>query len=459
MARIEISITDAYIQNWSTQEGLREVLQNGQDEAEARPDHPMRVHYSARKQTLTVTSEGVTIDRAALLLGETSKRGTKARGQFGEGLALGLLALVRAGHPVRIENGTETWTPDLEYSEAWGRSVLTIQTRALGTPRPHLRIKVGALPPAAWTECIRRTLFLPGALRPDERTIIPTDRENRVLLDRPGEIYVRGLWVAAIPKLAAGYDLADVEIDRDRRMIDAWDLCWRLGALWTHAIAQSTTRAAALNHVHRALEGGHEDTDQVAHHLRYDEDARKAIAAHFVTTHGETALPVADTTTADKATAAGLRPIPMTAVAVAVLEAALGQTAADAIAKAKRTCPIVPILRDDLNPTEAARWTYVEAVARSLMGDRTPPLAVASLPPDVVGCLQDGRVYLDRSLLGAPAPGEAVVTLVHELAHATSGAGDLTAAHHALCEALTARLVNHLAGDRWPAPDAQRRSD
>ena len=91
---------------------LNLTVQNAKD-AEDYDGLAMQIDHKPRSQTLTITTKGISIEASTLLLlGKTSKNGSDQRGKFGEGFALGCLALVRAGHPVTIDNGHERWKPE-----------------------------------------------------------------------------------------------------------------------------------------------------------------------------------------------------------------------------------------------------------------------------------------------------------------------------------------------------------
>ena len=103
---IELTIKTDYLPGWGTYEGVRELVQNGRD-AETELNAPFSVQH--RGNTLCLSNTGARMPREALLMGHTTKRGNNELiGKFGEGLKLGVLALVRAGHTVVIENRDET---------------------------------------------------------------------------------------------------------------------------------------------------------------------------------------------------------------------------------------------------------------------------------------------------------------------------------------------------------------
>src|SRR3970040_1423187 len=109
--KLELSIKTDYLPEWGTWHGIRELVQNGRD-AEIQFDAPLKITHQG--QTLRIENVSVTLPHEALLFGHTTKtdRGDLA-GQGGEGLKLGVLALVRGGQPVTIHSGNEVWKPTI----------------------------------------------------------------------------------------------------------------------------------------------------------------------------------------------------------------------------------------------------------------------------------------------------------------------------------------------------------
>ena len=450
---MELSITRNYVPAWGLLDAAREILQNAQDEVEANPDHPMRVRYSARQQRLTITSEGVVLDRAVLLLGQTSKRGTGARGQFGEGLDLALLSLVRANHPLRIENGMESWIPDLRYSEAWGQQVLVIETRRLQTPRNHFMVQIDAVSQEDWDTIVSRTLFLPGSLPRDEPVIAVG--EHKVLPTRPGRVYVRGIWVADVPNLSCGYDLAHAEIDRDRRLIDPWRLRTTVAEIWADAAMASREH---VDRIWQMLRINAEDTRGLANQIQYGYGAnatriKNAVTEAWTERHGDS-VPVSSTQDAERADAAGIPAVLTTPAEAEVVNAATGRTLAIKLAE-KATTYSRKWGVADLTAAPAhirTRWATVCEIAHVIVGGRTPlPISIAEMhSADTMGLFTGGEVILADHLLSRDTPGEALITLAHEMAHAHGG--DLSLGHRDAAEVYAGRVIDYIAamGANWP---------
>jgi len=458
MARFEISVSAGYVPGWGLQEGIREVFQNSRDEEERCPQHPMQASYTSRGNGhLNITTVGVTLDRAVLLLGETTKVGTRARGQFGEGLSLALLALVRAGHDVRIENGDESWLPSLRYSEQWGRELLVVDTRALGTNRNHFKVEIQGVFLDDWEEVKRRTLFLPGALPKNEKVLRVGD--DTVLLKRPGDVYAKGLWVGRYSDLAVGYDLDSVQLDRDRKLVDYWDLRYKLGELWGRALECEESATLLVEHVGPMLAADTPDVGSLRHAI--GARAKAALVGGFTALHGDEAVPVRSTEEAEKVEAAGLTAVIVSRIEYEVLEASFGKSSERRIKEAFEGGDVILGSREIHAEGLTGRFNYLRVLAERLgidadlsvvrfKGDRfLGQYRYGDLLMDSFGKEKSPRaqVWLAESLLKEDAPGKALVTLCHEGGHAAGG--DLTLGHRSAEERLLSQVIDLLCRGRW----------
>lgn len=417
----------------------------------------MHVEYSARTKRLVITSDGVVLDRAVLLIGASGKQGTRARGIHGEGLDLALLVLTRLGAGVRIENGGESWIPDLRYSEKWGRDVLVVETNKLRQPRNHFRIEIDGLIPEGWETIRKRCLFLPGAIDPGEHVL--KIGEDRVLLDRPGEVYVRGLWVAHMPEMKHGYDLSFADLDRDRRLIEEWKLRSKLADLWLKALEDETLREEARIRVKALLDGSARDIEGLDTGILYaiggekTQAAKRALVETFQKEFGENAVPVSSTSEAEEAKAAGLVPVPTNSVWKRTLESASGKNLDKQIQLAHES--VLKVLTpDDLSTLGILhRWTAIRDILKALLTETELEARLSIVQfrgTQTLGQREGKDLRLAVHLLEKDQPGEAIVALVHEVAHLVSNRHD---GRHELAElALMATLCNVWYPGVWTLP-------
>lgn len=240
MAKIPLTIDPTYCENWGFWEGIRELVQNAKD-ADEYDGFKMDINPLPRTNKLVVSSEGVVIDPARLLLlGSSSKRDGVQRGKFGEGFVLGILALVRAGHPVTIYNGDEVWRPEIAEPDEGhpfeGSKLLVFNTRKLQSTREAFSVEVECVTPEIWAETKKMFLFL---TLPKVHEIVKVGSDTVLLSETyKGHVFSRGIFVNKVPELDAGYDLHDMKLDRDRHLIDEWDLKFKLANLWNRAFEE-----------------------------------------------------------------------------------------------------------------------------------------------------------------------------------------------------------------------------
>lgn len=303
MSKIELSLTTDYCPSWGLWEGVREHIQNAKD-AEEFLEKPMTIDYTPKTGLLRITSFGVTLNKSVLLLGKSDKRdGRNFRGFHGEGLKTGTLALVRAGYTVTIYNDDEKWTPELAASDQYnGEVVLVFNTRKLKNISPNFVVEISHIDQAVWLALKERFLFL----SPPHVDEIHRFSQGAILLNEKYKalIYVKGIYVGRVNGLEMGYDLDNAELDRDRRVIDAWDLQWRLGQFWQEALKDNPELHGAT--AYRLLRNDALELRGLKHHA--DERVAKALRKELEKAHGQV-VPVADEYMAREIEALGGKPV------------------------------------------------------------------------------------------------------------------------------------------------------
>src|SRR6266542_4011653 len=284
MAKIPLHIDPEYCSSWGFLEGIREYIQNARDAHEF-DNHEMKIEHSARKNKLTISNRNVVVPPENLaILGKTSKRGTDQRGQFGEGFVLGTLALLRAGNSVAIYNGDEVWRPSIERADAGpfaGQKLLTLNTHKLQSTRDTFSIEVENVSKEVWEETQKLFLFLsPPRAEWMVKTVFGT-----VLLgpEYRGKVYARGIYVNKLAELECGYDLNDLRLDRDRRLVDEYELKGKLPAIWN--AAHELEPSKFLPRIYEMAKNGRIEVKELT--WRADEKLRKSLRAAFEREYGE----------------------------------------------------------------------------------------------------------------------------------------------------------------------------
>jgi hypothetical protein len=440
--RYELTIDAEYLSDgrWDVAAGIREFMQNARD-AEIEQNAKLDVsHYvnSDGKGVLVIENEGAVLAKDTLLLGRSTKRDKQdvLAGKWGEGYKLGALALLRGGYEVKIRNGGEVWTPAIEPSEKFGgRPVLVFNVVAGRAERNRVRVDIIGVSQDDWKALREHFLFL------YRRDIESVETVHGTILLSPkfrGRLYVKGILVNTDPELEYGYDLKDAELDRDRRIIESYDLRTRLNRVWGEAIA---ARPDLFDDYYRMLSKRARDVDGIREWSAstVPVTVREMVAARFVQQHGSEAVPVATIAESKDIEHLGARGIIAPESLAALLSTVIGD--ADKVKNRLRTEVKQTYSWADLTMVE--QDTLLDSIA---MVDLTEPLeldivdVVSFRSAELEGQFKDGRILVARSMLASRRGTLAV--LVHELAHRKGLDGDK--GHVAEIERIYSDLVERL---------------
>jgi len=291
MSKFELSINVKYLPEWGVWEGVRELIQNGKD-AEVEFNAPLTVDW--KNGTLRIENEGAVMNREALLFGTTRKGGrADLIGKFGEGLKLGVLALVRAGRPVTIRSGSEVWDPTIARSEKYDAEVLMFDIKGNRKEEKRVRVEIGGVIESEWNIFRSRFLFLKDKRESDKETV-KTEKGSLLLHKKyAGKVYSKGIFVMNDVKMTYGYDLPNIELDRDRKMVNHTDLTTSTARVWSEA---AVTRPDLFDAYFDMTCSFDAPNDVVAtDYWNNDIETVKKVAARWLRRHGDNAVPVLST--------------------------------------------------------------------------------------------------------------------------------------------------------------------
>jgi hypothetical protein len=394
----------------------------------------MTVRYS--KGVLRLHNEGADMDRKALLIGHTTKVGMGLRGQFGEGLDLAFLAGVRAGLKIVVETRTERWEPTIAYSEEFGANCLSVQTRARKVAGSGVTVLV-EISEERWEECRNKFIFLSDI--PDDQIVrIPEKGSILLQAERKGHVYVRGIFVDCLPKLSCGYDLEGVKLDRDRRMIDVWDLQWRLGAMYQDAVSRRPEAIAPQ--LYKMLRDGAEDTQHLHYHS--SPGTIDVMAESFRSEHGQNAVPVSSIAEAVELEHFGRRGVVVEEGLRKTLEK--GNLNVAAIKSQLKNEVVRSVAWSDLSDVQKNLLSEAATLLDTVCPETAPILSKVNIvefcDPLIQGLFTGSNGRIDLALRLLDSPKDTLCTLVHETAHALSSDGDGGKGHVQTIEDLWARL-------------------
>lgn len=437
--RIELTIKTSYLPDWGIWEGIRELVQNAKD-AETEFSAPMTVRHRA-PSTLVIENEGTVLPHEALLLGYSSKQDRSDMiGKFGEGLKLGILALVRKDIPVKIRSGSEVWVPRIVRSEKFNADVLAFDIHKGRKDERRVQIEIQGVTEDTWEKIRDRFLFLTKVA--SHKKITPPADSGTILLDPKylGKVFVRGIHVYTNASLRYGYDLADVEVDRDRKMIDQASLRWRLTRLWQNAVKNDPGLVDCYIQLLDDQAADLEGLDSwSAKNLA--EQVLDKVAARFQRRHGDNALPVTSLSQSAEIEHLGMTGVVVSGTLRAVLEAKLGT-----VEENKEKLQFLPkhtYSWSDL--TEKEKTNLLEAIDRV---NQHEPITLADVDvvdfrnDDTEGLFKAGRVLVAKKCIASKIG--ALTVLVHEAAHKHGSDGEMS--HVRNIERIWGGIVEQISG-------------
>jgi hypothetical protein len=438
MPRIELTITTDYLSSWGAWEGLRELVQNGKD---AETEFEAKLSIDWYNNTVRIENEGAVLPHEALLFGFSTKREREDLiGKFGEGLKLGVLALVRAGYPVKIRSGSEVWTPEIVQSDKFNAKVLAFDIQGGRKDEKRVRVEVGNIDKETWDKLKLKILFL-GKLKD---TDVVHAYHGDLLLDEEmkGQLYVKGIWVQSKPDMLYGYNFNDATLDRDRRMIESYDLNYKAKSIYAEAAGR---RPDLLPGFMAALDCEAPDIAGISEvgAMYLPAQVIEAVVGEFQKRHGLNAVPVTTTGESKDIEHFGKLGIVVPRSLKAILATKLDTFDSIKEKLAKET-------------TKVYSWSELDAGQRKVLGEAMD-LIILAVPsaglcdvdvadfhdPKIEGMFKDGRVLVASRML-ATVRG-ALTVLVHEYAH-KQGGGDGDKPHIEHVENIWATIVTSLWG-------------
>lgn len=296
--KVELPITKDYLPSWGKWHGFREIIQNGLDQ-EIQDGNRLIVRFCQinEKDSIEIRNEGAVLDRKAFLFGYTTKTGNDACiGQYGEGLKLGILALLRAGVEIELDVGPDRWKACFIHSRKFGTTILGFNVIKNMWTYPHdVCVYLIGIKKEEYEELISKRLLAVG----DGRNIIRLKGADYYgdLLPEPemkGKIFVKGVWVQDKPNMEFGYNLTSVKLNRDRDIIEDWAVGY-YSALVINSVLDSKTNyeQEILNRIYHGIFMNPDSVEskELSNCLNKEHIGR--LATTFKIEHGLHAVPVA----------------------------------------------------------------------------------------------------------------------------------------------------------------------
>lgn len=401
--KIEITVTKDYVGSWGTYEGVREIIQNGID-GEQEYGCELQVSYTPNDK-LAIENIGGSIPKEALLIGFTTKKDNDGLiGKFGEGLKLGVLALLRAGNTVKIKNGSEIWTPVIEQSDNFDAEVLKFKITTAKKPAKGLRVLIGGVSRQDWEKYKRSFLML----KQKSASMVETFYGD--LLTAPhhaGRVYVKGIEVERHDDLVYGYNFKDADVDRDRRMISSWDLEYKMAHILGAVMA---TGHKYKRKIYKMLKESARDVKRLDY---VGENTAKKLLDEFTKEHGTEAIPVANESEAREVGHYGKRGIVVPEAMAAVMKVTLGDMAQVKKTLCDATYTVIPKVALETHRRNNY-YTALKMVSKVTEVD-DGNIQIVEYKDNTLGQYVGGSIRIGtRALDTLPM---ALATLVHEVCH------------------------------------------
>lgn len=429
MAKIELSIKDTYVPTWGVWECVREIIQNGLDEDQK--GHKLTVKH--RNGWLTVYNHSAQLETNALLMGETDKADNpELIGEHGDGLDVGLLAGIRSGLEIKITTQTQSWIPYIGHSDIYKSNVLCIKTRQLKKKLDGTTVAI-KIDKEAWETLTKH--FIRFANIDPEKTIHVKDTGTLILdPEYQGNVFAKGIYVQHIQDLKYGYDLRHVKVDRDRRVIENWDLKYRLAEMFRQALASNPTATSPI--IYESLRDGNPDTDGLEYYT--SSSISDAVAEQFKKEQGDNAIPVTSIGESSTLTHLNKRGVVVNTVFSKVLSNSTKIQNAYQVQAEYNESTLKAYSWHDLTDEERANLTeaaaLLDAVVPGVSSEKqyVPVLDRVNIADfaksDLLGRQLDGnKILIAKKILADKQ--ETLLTLVHEEAHRISDSEDGTAGH------------------------------
>lgn len=399
--KIQLSISKDYAPSWGTWQGVREIMQNWMDAFE---EGDYVEHDGTRLNV--VNESGALRQQDIAVLGSSTKFGDGAsRGQFGDGLKVGCLALVREGLTVRFKTGGYWYRASIEQSKEHGAEVLTFRSRRAmrkdDGPEDGVRFVIEGLTRSQWDEMRGRFIFEPG--------------RRGVIEERPGAIFVKDIWVCDRAGFAFGYNLDDAEVGRDRDLVSDFNVRYYAGKALARALDDGEISA---QRVMGLLEDGAAEAEYVQSFIT--SKGRAAVKTVFEETHGDEAVAVHTDEDHRTAEHLGLRPV--------IVNKALVQTVPEVRnEKMSADSVILTYAPTDLSREEDMNLQCALMLVGEERFDGLKIEIVKFAEESQLGSRDGGTINVSRLVLSNSY--KTVKVLVEELAHTAGGDGSLPHKH------------------------------
>ena len=223
----ELTLTASYVSDWTFNDAIRELIQNGIDQEVLDPSNKFDMEYDYDTKILRLISPKSKLNINTLLLGKTSKANNEDTvGQFGEGYKIAALVLNRLGKTFTIYNNEkkQIWNSRFKNSPKWLEKILAFYVSKFEPTERGLIIEVGNVESDEYESLEDVWLNFEGIY--DDVEKIHT-KYGDIIIDESysGKVFVSGLAIDYNGSLDYGYNFKPqyIKLERDRKTCDGWN--------------------------------------------------------------------------------------------------------------------------------------------------------------------------------------------------------------------------------------------
>jgi hypothetical protein len=320
MAKHQLTISPDYVLDWTYVQAARELFQNALDNETTTPENTMFFNYEKGKLQIGNKTSILTLD--TLLLGSSSKRGdTKTIGKHGEGYKVALMVLLREGKQVTIYNygAKEVWRTRLVKSRKFNGALITeidVDKKHFwqSVPSHSLVIEVDGISEEEYADIVETNLHL-SDYPTNYEVLDGKEKLGNILLDedKVGKVYINGLYVSSNDKFKFGYDIqpAHISLDRDRKLIDSFNLAWMTSKMWRYVNQEEKVAQMLLAKVYDVEFIKSRSSSSANTESEIDSKITSALKQQFSYTHGSKSIAVSSNSDLQKVSTQGkgLKPV------------------------------------------------------------------------------------------------------------------------------------------------------
>lgn len=285
MAKYNLNMSIDHCPNWGFWEAIREILQNGDDEQVENPLNTFTVKYFKDKNKLVLFNKESVLEKKTLIIGHSTKRDNKNTiGKYGEGYKVSFAVLARLGKPVVVKNfkNKEKWTIIVEDDVV---KVDVTKYIFKSVPDNNLTWEISGVTEEEWNSI--QTFYLPFM---NDLDVVETEYGKLIKNENlKGNIYINNLFIEKNKEISAAYSLisGSVDLDRDRKGVNWFDLKYQIGKILT---ASEKVSENSLDYVTKLLEKDSPESDFVVSLAK--ENILNKVKENFELNNSENAYPV-----------------------------------------------------------------------------------------------------------------------------------------------------------------------